>query len=113
MAETLDLLRQKLEAAEAAAREADLEAGNGVPGATLRAEALHRESQLLSARIARLEADPAELLKALYLERAVVVTAGGVAEAAGDDEQAEALAGRLIRIDTRINRLEAGNDTRH
>lgn len=112
MAETLDILRRKLEAAEAAARAADLDAGNGVPGATIRAENLHREAQLTSARIARLEADPAELLKALCRERETICAAQR-AGAAGDDEQAKALVERLTRIDTRINRLEAGNDTRH
>ena len=113
MTETFDLLRQRRDAAEAAAREADLEAGKGVPGATLRAETLHREAQFHSARIARLEADPAELLKALYLERETICTAGRVAEAAADADQIEALADRLGRIDARINRLEAPSDTIH
>lgn len=113
MAETLDLLRQKRDAAEAAALAADLDAGNGLPGATLHAETLHREAQFYSARIARLEADPAEMLKALYLERETVCTAGRVAEAAADADadQIEALADRLSRLDRRINSLENPHGT--
>lgn len=111
MAETLDLLRQKRDAAEAAALAADLDAGNGVAGATLRAETLHREAQFYSARIARLEADPAELLKALYLERETVCTAGRVAEMAADADQIEALAEKLARLDRRINSLENPHGT--
>lgn len=111
MAETLDLLRQKRDAAEAAALAADLDAGKGVAGATLRAETLHREAQFYSARISRLEADPAELLKALYLERETVCTAGRVAEAAADADQIDALAERLARLDRRINTLENPHGT--
>lgn len=58
MAETVDMLQQKLADAEAAAREADVNAGNGVPGAALRAESRHREARFYIARIGRLEAGP-------------------------------------------------------
>lgn len=110
LAKTLDPLRQKRDAAETAALVADLDAGNGIPDATLRAETLHREAQFYSTRIARLEADPAELLKALYLERETVCTAGQVAEA---PEQVEALTAKLGALDTRINSLENPHGTRH
>lgn len=111
MAETLNLLRQKRDAAEAAALAADLEAGQGVAGATVRAERLHREAQFYSAKIARLEADPAELLKALYLERDAIRAAGRAAEAAADADPIEALADKLARLDRRINTLENPHGT--
>lgn len=116
MADPLEQARQRRDAAEAAARAADVEASRGVPGATLRAEALHREAQFFSARLAWLEADPAEQLKALYLRRERVCLAGRVAEAAaarGDGEaqaEEERLAATLLNIDNDINRLEASND---
>jgi len=117
VAESLEILRMKRDAAEEAAREADIEAAQGTPGAARRAESLHREAQFHSARIKRLEADPAEHLAALYAERARVVTVGQVVEAAaalGDPEapeQVEALAAKLASIDRRIDKLENPSGT--
>lgn len=117
MAETLEQLQQQRDAAEAAARLADIDAGNGVPGATARAESLHREAAFYGVRIARLEADPGERLASLYTERAVVVTAGRIAEMAAAKgepdaaQQVEALAAKLASLDRQIDKLENPNGT--
>ena len=57
MAETLHHLRARRDAAEAAAREADLAAERGEPGATLQAEKHHRDLLLVDQRIARMEVE--------------------------------------------------------
>lgn len=64
-------------------------------------------------------ADQSEQLQRLYTQRATVVTAGRVADAAvakGDRSavpEAEKLFAELKRIDQAIDRLEAGSDTKH
>ncbi len=64
-------------------------------------------------------ADTAEQLRTLYARRATIVTAGRVAEAAilrgdrGARVEADKLFEQLKLTDLRINRLEAGDDTRH
>ncbi|EQB30131.1 hypothetical protein [Sphingobium ummariense] len=64
-------------------------------------------------------ADAAEELRRLYLQREQVCLAGRVADEAvvrGDASariEAERLFAELHRIDLAINRLEAGNDTKH
>lgn len=64
-------------------------------------------------------ADTAEQLGKLYAQRAVIVTAGRVADEAlarGDRSaraEGDRLYAELNRIDQAINRLEAGSDTTH